>query len=94
MCLEENYSNSPNNEYSRHYSAEKKKGHHIRKSPHFDPNLDKKQKKSQNDNGLILGRVSINTRTPLGTSLLGPTGIPCTNIVVTHLIHSNNVGYC
>ena len=81
MCLEENYSNSPSNEYSQHYSAEseylrrqninsklgedqkKKKGHHVRRSPNFDPNSDKKQKYGQNDNGLILGRVSINTRT-------------------------------
>ena len=90
MCLEENYSDSPSNEYSRHYSAEseseylrrqnmnsklgeeQKKGHHVRKSPDFDPNSDKKQKKSQNDNGLILGRVSINTRTrPSNALLLG-----------------------
>ena len=64
MCLEENYSDSPSNEYSRQYSAEseylrrqnlnsklgeeqkkKKKGHHVRRSPNFDPNWDKKQKK-------------------------------------------------
>ena len=83
MCLEENYSDSPSNGYSRHYSAEseseylrrqnmnsklgedqkKKKDYHVRRSPNFDPNLDKKQKKGQNDNGLILVRVSINTRT-------------------------------
>ena len=72
MCPEENYSDSPSDEYSRHYSAEseylrrqnmnsklgeeqKKKGYHIRRSPDFDPNSDKKQKKGQNDNGLILG---------------------------------------
>ena len=42
---------------------EQKKGHHVRRSPNFDLNSDKKQKKGQNDNGLILGRVSINTRT-------------------------------
>ena len=82
MCLEENYSDSPSNEYSRHYSAEseseylrrqnmnsklgeqqKKKGRHVRRSRNFDSNSDKKQNKGQNDNGLILGRVSINTRT-------------------------------
>ena len=78
MCLKENYSDSPSNEYLRHYSAEsesqseylrrqnmnsklgedKKKGHHVRKSPNFDSNSVKKQKKKgQNDNGLILGRV-------------------------------------
>ena len=64
MCLKENYSDSPSNEYSRHYSADsesenlrrqnmnsklgeeqKKKGHHVRRSPNFDPNSDKKQKK-------------------------------------------------
>ena len=44
-------------------SKKKKKGHHVGRSPNFDPNADKKQKKGQNDNGLILGRVSINTRT-------------------------------
>ena len=92
MCLEEIYSDSPSNEYSRHYSAEseseylrrqnmdsklgeeQKKGHHVRRSPNFDPNLDKKQKKGQIDNGLILGRVSINTRaspSPSNALLLG-----------------------
>ncbi len=93
MCLEENYSDSPSNEYSRHYSAEseseylrrpimnsklgedqKKKSHHVRRSPNFDPNSDKKHKKGQNDNGLILGRISINTRTrpsPSNALLLG-----------------------
>ena len=64
-CLEENYSDSPSNEYSRHYSAESeylrcqnmnsKLGEEqkkkkvitsvIRRSPNFDPNSDKKQKK-------------------------------------------------
>ena len=92
MCLKENYSDSPSNEYSRHYSAEseseylrrqnmnsklgeeQKKGHRVRKSPNFDSNSDTKQKKGQNDNGLILGRVSINTRTrpsPSNALLLG-----------------------
>ena len=83
MCLEENYSDSPSNEYSRHYSAEseseylrrqnmnstlgeeqkkkKKKGHHVCRSSNFDPNSDKKPKKGQNDNGIILGRVSIDS---------------------------------
>ena len=53
---------------------EQKKGHHIRRSPNFDPNSDNKQKKGQNDNGLILGRVSINTWTrpsPSNVLLLG-----------------------
>ena len=61
MCLKENYSDSPRNEYSRHYSAEseylrrqnvnsklgeeQKKGNHVRRSPNFDLNLDTKQKK-------------------------------------------------
>ena len=70
MCLKENYSNSPSNEYSRHYSAEseylrrqnmnsksgeeQKKGHHVRRSPNFDLNSDTEQKKGQNDNALIL----------------------------------------
>ena len=49
---------------------EQKKGHHVRKSPNFDSNSDSKQKKGQNDNGLILGRVSINTR-PSNALLLG-----------------------
>ena len=52
----------------------KKKGHHVRRSPNFDSNSDTKQKKGQNDNGLILGRVSINTRTrpsPSNALLLG-----------------------
>ena len=50
----------------------KKKGHHVRRSSNFDPNSDKKQKKGQKDNGLILGRVSINTRTrPSNVLLLG-----------------------
>ena len=90
MCLKENYSDSPSNEYSRQYSAkseylrrqnmnsklgeEQKKGHYVRSSPNFDSNSVKKQKKGQNDNGLILGRVSINTRTrpsPSNALLLG-----------------------
>ena len=33
------------------------------RSPNFDSNLDTEQKKSQNDNVLIVGRVSINPRT-------------------------------
>ena len=36
---------------------EQKKGHHVRRSPNFDSNSDTEQKKGQNDNGLILGRV-------------------------------------
>ena len=48
----------------------KKKVHHVRRSPNFDSNSDTEQKKGQNDNALILGRVSINTWTRLGTSLI------------------------
>ena len=33
----------------------KKKGHHVRRSPNFDSNLDTKQKKGQNNNGVMLG---------------------------------------
>ena len=60
MCLKENYSDSPSNEYSRHYSAEseylrrqnmdsklgeeQKKRPSRRRSPNFDPNSDKKHK--------------------------------------------------
>ena len=94
MCLKENYSDSPSNEYSRHFSAEseseylrrqnmnsklgeekkKKKGHHVRRSPNFDPNSDKKQKKGQNDNGLILGRVTNNSRgVPQGCLITRPS---------------------
>ena len=73
MCLKENYSDSPSNEYSRHYSAESE---YLRRQ---DMNLksgeeQKKvitsvevlistpiriqiKKKGQNDNALILGRV-------------------------------------
>ena len=53
---------------------QKNKGHHVRRSPNFDSNSEKKQKKDQNDNGLMLGRVSINTRTrpsPSNALLLG-----------------------
>ena len=53
---------------------EQKKDRHVRRSPNFDPNSDKKQNIGQNDNGLILGRVSINTRTrpsPSNALLLG-----------------------
>ena len=60
MCLKENFSDSPSNEYSRHYSAEylfcdvdmnsksgeeQKKGHHVRKSPNFDSKSGAEQKK-------------------------------------------------
>ena len=51
---------------------EQKNGYHVRRSPNFDSNSDKKQNKGQNDNGLIFGRVSINTRTsPSNVLLLG-----------------------
>ena len=78
MCLKENYSDSPSNEYSRHYSAEfehlrrqgmnsksgeeQKTGHHVRRCPIFDSNSDTEQKNKGQDYALILGRVSINTR--------------------------------
>ena len=86
MCLKENFSDSPSNEYSRHYSAEseylrrqnmnsklgeeQKKGHHVRRSPNFDLNSGKKQKNGQNDNGLILGRVNTRTRPSPSNALL------------------------
>ena len=59
MCLEENYSpsneysghNSAESEYlqrqtmnSKLGEEQKKKGHHVRRSPNFDPNSDKKQR--------------------------------------------------
>ena len=82
MCLKENYSDSPSNEYShllgrvsilRHQDMnsksgeEQKKGHHVRISTQ---NRVQSKKKGQNDNALMLSRVSINTRTRLGTSLV------------------------
>ena len=80
MCLKENY--SPSNEYSHllgrvcilrrrdmnsKSGEEQKKGHHVRISTQ---NRVQSKKKGRNDNALMLGRVSINTRTRLGTSLL------------------------
>ena len=81
MCLEENYSDSPSNEYSRHYSAEskseylrrqnmdsklgeeqKKKGHLVRRSPNFDPNSDKKQKKVKTIMSYFSAKYSDSTR--------------------------------
>ena len=53
---------------------EQKKEHHVRRSPNFDSNSDTEQKKGQNDNVLILGQVSINTRTrpsPSNALILG-----------------------
>ena len=47
-------------------TKKKKKDHHVRGIPNFDPKSDKKQKKGQNDNGLILARVSINRLLGLG----------------------------
>ena len=63
MCLKENYSDSPSNEYSRHYSAEfeylrrqdinsksgeeQKNGHHVCRSPNFDSNSDTEQKEKK-----------------------------------------------
>ena len=72
------YSAESESEYLRRQNTnsklgeQKKKGHHVCRSPNFDSNSDKKQKKDQNDNGLILGRVSINTRpSPSNALLLG-----------------------
>ena len=51
---------------------EQKKGHYVRKSPNFDSKSGAEQKKVQNDNALMLGRVSINTRTrPSNALILG-----------------------
>ena len=51
---------------------EQKKGHHFRKSTNFDSKSGTEQKKVQNDNALMLGRVSINTRTrPSNALILG-----------------------
>ena len=84
MCLKENYSDSPSNEYSRHCSAEylfcdvkistqnqvtSKKSHHVCKSPNFN-SKGSRAKKGQNGNALMLGRVSINTRTRPSNALI------------------------
>ena len=53
---------------------EQKKGHHARKSPNFDSKSGAEQKKGRNDNALMLGRVSIDTRTrpsPTNALILG-----------------------
>ena len=44
---------------------QQKKDHHVRRNPNFDSNSDK----GQNDNALILGRVSMNTRPSLRNAL-------------------------
>ena len=63
----------------------KKKGHHVRRSPNFDLNLDTEQKKCQNDNALILGRVSINIR---------PTRhIPSADVLTHCVAFLKNVGH-
>ena len=76
MCLKENYSDSPSNEYSRHYSAEylrrqninSKSGEEQKKKKVMTSvevliltysNSATEQKKDQNDNALILGRVLV-----------------------------------
>ena len=51
-------------------SEEQEEGHHVRKSHNFVSKLGAEQKNGQNDNASMLGRVSIDTRTRLGTSLL------------------------
>ena len=82
MCLKENYSDSPSNEYSRHYSAEseylyrqdmnsksgeeQKKSHHVRRSPNFDSNFGYRAKKGQNDDALILGLDSAHSHILVG----------------------------
>ena len=38
---------------------EQKRGHYVRKSPNFESKSGAEQKKGQNDNALMLGRVSI-----------------------------------
>ena len=61
------YSAEPESEYLRRQNMNSKlgeeqknkikynkKSHHVRRSPSFDSNSDKKQEKGQNDNGLIL----------------------------------------
>ena len=50
---------------------EQKKGHHVRKSTNFDSKFGAEQKKVQSDNALMLGRVSINTRTRPSIKVLG-----------------------
>ena len=51
---------------------EQKKGHHVRKSPNFDSKSGAEQKKGQNDNALMLGRVSLNTwNRPSNALILG-----------------------
>ena len=49
---------------------EQKKGHLVRKSPNFDSKSGAEQNKGQNDNALMLGRVSINTQTPPSNALI------------------------
>ena len=53
-------------------SEEQEKGHHVRKSPNFDSKSGAEQKKGQNKNASMLGRVSIDTRTrPSHALILG-----------------------
>ena len=70
MCLKENHSDLPSNEYSRLYSAEseylrrqdmnsksgeeQKKGHHVRRSPNFDSNSDKEPKKKGQNDDVLI----------------------------------------
>ena len=67
MCLKENYSDSPSNEYSRPYSAEYE---YLRRQNMNSKSGEKQKKKKkghhvrrspkgQNDNGLILGRARV-----------------------------------
>ena len=50
----------------------KKNGRHARRSPNFDSNSATEQKKGQNDDVLILGRVSVDTwPSPSNALILG-----------------------
>ena len=48
----------------------KKKGHRVRTNPNFDSNSDTEQKRDQNDDVLVLGQVSINTRPSPSNALI------------------------
>ena len=51
-----------NSKFRKEQKIKIKKGHHVHRSSNFDPNSDKRQKKGQNDDGLIqliLGRVRV-----------------------------------
>ena len=57
---------------SKSGEEQKKKGHHVRRSPNFDSNSATEQTQGQNDDASMLGRVSINTRpSPSNALILG-----------------------